>query len=320
MLNKRILTLIFAVAFLTLLVGCFPQPTNQVPVITSIPITAVDLGMDYLYDVNATDPDEDVLTYYLVTKPPGMTINSATGLVKWTPTKKGYYAVVVKVSDGDLDITQSFTIVVSEESPGYTPPCPTPTPVNHFPKITSIPGDTAIVGVEYIYKVKATDPDGDVLTYSLITKPEGMVIVPATGVISWIPTEGQVGVGNFTVKVSDGKLSDTQTFGIIVKAEGVVEPLLDYILADPAGITLTVGDTQQLTITAWYEDGTSADVTSDCAYWAKHPEIVTVDGEGLVTAIGVGKNNSCITAKYYQENDFTNQRMDSITIGAEVTE
>jgi len=89
--------------------------------------------------------------------------------------------------------------------------------VNHFPTITSIPGDTAIVGVEYIYEVKATDPDGDVLTYSLINKPEGMTIDFAT--ISWIPTEEQIGVGNFTVKVSDGQLSDTQSFGIIVSGE-----------------------------------------------------------------------------------------------------
>lgn len=32
MLNKRILTLVFVVAFLTLLVGCYPSEPNQVPV------------------------------------------------------------------------------------------------------------------------------------------------------------------------------------------------------------------------------------------------------------------------------------------------
>lgn len=122
MLNKRILTLVFVVAFVTLLVGCLPT-TNHTPIITSDPVKTADVGVAYTYNVNATDPDEDTLTYSLVTKPTGMSISSTTGLINWIPTAEGNYAVVVKVSDGTLDITQSFTIVVSgEEEPGVTPP------------------------------------------------------------------------------------------------------------------------------------------------------------------------------------------------------
>jgi hypothetical protein len=70
----------------------------------------------YTYNVNATDPDGDTLTYALTTKPAGMTINSTTGLINWTPTSTGYYDVTVEVSDGELSDTQSFTITVNVEA------------------------------------------------------------------------------------------------------------------------------------------------------------------------------------------------------------
>ena len=146
MINKKVLTLIFVVAFVTLLVGCIPQPTNQVPIITSDPVKTGEVGVEYIYDVNATDPEEDVLTYSLVTKPEGMTINSATGLIEWTPTAKGVYSVVVKVSDGDLDITQSFTITVIEEEPS-------PTPTKYY-TITATAGDNGTIDPLGKVKVK----------------------------------------------------------------------------------------------------------------------------------------------------------------------
>ena len=44
------------------------------------------LGTLYKYDVNAVDPDGgDKLTYSLVSKPEGMTINANTGVIEWTP-------------------------------------------------------------------------------------------------------------------------------------------------------------------------------------------------------------------------------------------
>ncbi|MBA7583965.1 hypothetical protein ES708_25917 [subsurface metagenome] len=88
-------------------------------------------------------------------------------------------------------------------------------PVNQAPVITTIPSLTAIAGVVYTYDVNATDPDGDTLAYSLATGTS-MIIDSTTGVIIWFPT----GVGSFPVivQVSDGELSDTQSFTITVIA------------------------------------------------------------------------------------------------------
>jgi len=89
---------------------------NHPPVITSIAVTSATKGQAYSYDVNATDSDDDTLVYSLTTKPSGMTINSSTGLITWTPTATGSFGVTVKASDGELFNTQSFTITVEETS------------------------------------------------------------------------------------------------------------------------------------------------------------------------------------------------------------
>jgi len=45
----------------------------------------VNIGQTFVYDVDATDPDGDALTFSLVAAPSGMTIDPASGLVRWTP-------------------------------------------------------------------------------------------------------------------------------------------------------------------------------------------------------------------------------------------
>ena len=94
------------------------QTENHPPDITSSPVTSATKDEPYSYDVNATDPDDgDTLTYSLTVNPTGMNINSSTGAITWTPTTIGDYDVTVKVSDGELFETQSFTIVVSDPQP-----------------------------------------------------------------------------------------------------------------------------------------------------------------------------------------------------------
>jgi len=108
--------LIVFLIFLLFFIGCsptIPTPSNQAPTINSTPITSTLIGELYTYDVEAADGDGDTLTYSLTSNPGGMTIDSATGVITWTPTVFGNYNVDLEVSDGDLSDTQSFTIGVS---------------------------------------------------------------------------------------------------------------------------------------------------------------------------------------------------------------
>lgn len=183
---------------------------NRAPTITSRPVTTATIDQPYTYDVNAIDPDAgDVLTYSLPVAPTGMTINSSTGLIQWTPTaaQVGSQNITVRVQDqGGLFAEQNFTVAV------------TAPPTNRPPIITSTSVTTGIVGQVYSYDVEATDPDaGDVLTFSLPAKPDGMTIDPATGLIQWTPTTAQVGDQNVIVHVQDqGGLFAEQSFTITV--------------------------------------------------------------------------------------------------------
>jgi len=92
---------------------------NDAPSITSKPVETARVWAPYTYGVVAKDPDPaDKLLYSLIEKPDGMTIDEATGLIEWKPTRShaGTHDVTVRVADNyttrGMD-SQSFTITVT---------------------------------------------------------------------------------------------------------------------------------------------------------------------------------------------------------------
>ena len=67
-----------------------------------------------------------------------------------------------------------------------------------------------------IFAVTATDPDGDILTYSASGIPMNAVFDPANHTFSWTPAYYQAGTYNVTFTVSDGALQDSKSVKIIV--------------------------------------------------------------------------------------------------------
>jgi hypothetical protein len=91
---------------------------SGVPVISSTPVTTAKVATPYTYDVQAAAavPSGDPLTYSLVTRPAGMTIDTPTGLISWTPTaaQAGSRNVRVRVTDAKGRIVdQPYTILVT---------------------------------------------------------------------------------------------------------------------------------------------------------------------------------------------------------------
>ena len=177
---------------------------NSAPVITSVAPTTASEGAAYSYAVAATDADGDPLSYSLIVAPAGMTVDASTGNIRWTPgyDQAGIHTVTVHVSDGIDAVTQTYSVTVAN--------------TNRPPVITSSAPVTASEGKPYSYTVTATDADGDVLAYSLVTAPEGMTINSSTGVIAWTPTYRQAGSYNITVQVSDGASFAVQTYSLTV--------------------------------------------------------------------------------------------------------
>lgn len=96
--------------------------TNDPPVVTSIPSVVAFLGGVYEYAVEATDEDNDTLSFNITLYPDGMAINNATGFIEWKPlgSQRGDNQIVVEVTDGFVRINHSFTISVAPPGRGVS--------------------------------------------------------------------------------------------------------------------------------------------------------------------------------------------------------
>lgn len=92
--------------------------------------------------------------------------------------------------------------------------------INGAPEITSNPELTFNIDTQktYTYQVKATDPDGDKLTYSLINAPLRAEI-NKNGILSFTPSGFLASAYDFTVQVDDSRGgTDIQTFTVKISS------------------------------------------------------------------------------------------------------
>ena len=167
------------------------------PVITSSPITAASVNYPYTYAVQASDPQGAPLTFNLNNPPAGMSIDSGTGIIAWTPKASQLGSVPVEVqvqnNQGGSNL-QDFTVQVSSNPPVQLPQITSP------PVLNLSPGDA------YQFQVTVADanPAAGNLTYTLINAPPGMTINPTTGLISWSSTaSATIGTDSVIVQVKD---------------------------------------------------------------------------------------------------------------------
>ena len=176
---------------------------NRAPVFTSVATDTVRAYTDKAFQFQATalDLDGDTITYEIIPNtvkpvtPTSATINSATGLIEWTPTVSEVggafnwiytdtaepWEILVRATDGKGGSAfQTIKLLVENTDP---------TAPNRAPVITSQPRTTLQYNNAFLYRIEASDPDGDRLTYSLDTKPDGMII--ENGFVTWTPTANQ---------------------------------------------------------------------------------------------------------------------------------
>ncbi len=190
-------------------VGSHSQPftisvSQLAPLITSTPVTEIEGGKNYIYDVNAIAIP--TATYWLFAimpnvLPPGMTINPSSGLIEWPYAIPGTYYLNVQAFNVAGADTQSFVLHVSSVAPD----------------IISTPILNGRTGKVYTYDVGASGVPNPV--YHLLVSPSGMEIDSLSGMITWLPT----GVGVYSVEVdavNSGGV-DTQPYSLTI-AEGIV--------------------------------------------------------------------------------------------------
>lgn len=260
--------------------SAMPIPRTQrgdtAPTITSVPATQGRTGLEYRYQIVASDPDAgDTKTFELSAPPAGMSIGASTGLIVWTPqaNQAGSHRVMTSVRDSRNRIaSQHFNVFVETQT------------INNAPTITSTPLTSATVGRSYAYTVRASDPDaGDLLSFTRLSGPLGLSVHPSTGVVSWLPGLAQTGMHAVSVRVTDlAGLGQTQSYQIAVG-----NPNRQPTITSSAPVTGLLGTTYVYNATA--TDPDAGDVLS----WTliASPAGATVNsstGQVLFNAVAAG--------------------------------
>ncbi len=174
--------------------------TGTAPLITSVPVTDVNVAAQYTYDVDADGIPAP--TYSLIASPNSMTIDPNSGLIIWLPAESdiGDNPVTVRAENVEGYNTQSFAVSVAAVPPS----------------IASAPVTDVNACETYTYNV---DADGiPAPTYLLIAAPNDMTIDPNSGLVTWLTHESDIGEKPVTVQASNTGGTDTQSFNVTVRA------------------------------------------------------------------------------------------------------
>ena len=166
----------------------FTQPANQTTTVNA----SVSLAL------SASDPEGKALTFTASGLPPGLSINSASRLISGIPNTVGSYQVTVTVSDGAASASRSFAwaiVTVANKPPVFAQPA----------------NQTTAVNASVLLALTASDPEGKPLTFTATGLPPGLAISSFARMISGVAKTA--GTYQVTVKVSDGVLSVSRSFG-----------------------------------------------------------------------------------------------------------
>jgi outer membrane protein assembly factor BamB len=181
-------------------------PPNNPPVLDPVGDRIINETETLIIALNASDPDGDVLTYSCNRTDLFVDFNPATGTGNWITDYNDarIYWVDFGVSDCYGDTTNE-TIRIEVIN------------VNRPPILDPI-GDKIINENEtLIIALNASDPDLDVLTYSVSNLPDGAVFNSTTGTLSWTPTFEQAGTyTDVHCEVTDNELVEWENITIIV--------------------------------------------------------------------------------------------------------
>ena len=180
------------------------KEVNDSPVIEPIPMQTVNEGGTLSVEVNATDPEEQNLTYEIVSIEPSDSIAAGDtrfegSTFKWTtrePHGPGAYKATIRVTDtGNVYTESTFNILVRA--------------VNDLPQFT-LSQTSFDVYRGHIFSTKLTAKDDDIPEENLIFSKSntisatGLTLHPYAGIISWaVPMSFPLGAIDVIFYVTD---------------------------------------------------------------------------------------------------------------------
>lgn len=225
---------------------------NEAPQVVTSQLASTTLGTPVSITIQATDPDGDAMTFVADGASHGSVKGGSTGVFVYQPLAgyTGFDSFDVTVSDGNGGMaTLTVTVHIQQPSGGGGD-----TPVVNQPPIVDI-AQTVILDAmgQAVITVKATDADGDPLSFVAGTSGQGTITGGANGVFTYVAKPEFGSQDKFTVTINDGK------GGVATQEITILDTLPVYQLLLENGFKGSIGGNGAVFGTAGFQDITLFD-------------------------------------------------------------
>ncbi|MEK9714079.1 MAG: Ig-like domain-containing protein, partial [Thalassolituus sp.] len=171
-------------------------PVNDAPVFSATGTQNVNEDSSETVSLSATDVDGDALTYSITsaTASLGASVSGSTLTLNPVANFTGSGSVTVRVSDGTLNDTDTFTVNVVNQ--------------NDAPVLSAIGNQSMNEDTTLNVALSATDIDGDTLSFSVSGSTAQLNASVSGSTLTLAPDTNYTGTGSVTIVVSDGSLTD----------------------------------------------------------------------------------------------------------------
>ena len=189
-------------------------------------------------NLTGSDPDGDTVVYSVVTVPSHGSLSGTAPNLTYSPNKNfsGPDSFTFKVNDGTAD--SALTTVAITISPSNDPPTANNIEIT---AMEDMPTPVLLAGI---------DPDGDSLTYSIVTQPSNGILSGTVPNMTYVPNTNFNGLDGFTFKASDGKMNS-----IPATVSFVVTPSDDPPVANAGNVTVPEDTVTHIMLTGSDPDG-----------------------------------------------------------------
>ncbi|MDK2825281.1 MAG: hypothetical protein PWQ44_457 [Methanolobus sp.] len=177
---------------------------DRAPVLSPIGSKSINENKTLTFTISATDLDGDSVTYSANGLPKDATFDTSSGEFIWTPGygTSGNYNVEFIASANGLDDSENITIYVGD--------------VDRPPVLKSIGSRSINENKTLTFTVSATDPDDDLISYSVAGLPPGASFTPSNAEFTWTPSYDDSKDYIVEFKASANALNDSETITITV--------------------------------------------------------------------------------------------------------
>lgn len=275
------------------------DPVNDAPVASNQSVTVVE-DTPKAITLSATDVENDPLTYTILAQPTHGTLSGTGANITYTPNGNyvGPDSFTFNANDGSLTsntATVSINVTAANDAP-----------VANNQSI-STNEDQAVT-----FTLSGTDPDGDAITYIIVTTPANGTLTGTAPNLTYTPNPNYSGSDSFTFKVNDGTTdSNTATVTITVNPLNDAPVALNntflYELNTLVNVLLTAfdadGDPLTYTVLTLPTNGVIGGTTPNLTYT---PNTGFTGSDALTFRVNDGTLNSNVATITFNYDDLSN--------------